>query len=100
MKWKVKTKSNDELRQRFVNLTIPQAHAVGLTIPDPDLKYNEETGDWEFGEIDWDEFWAVVKGHGPYNRERMTARRKAHAEGEWVRRAAEAYAAKKRAKSA
>lgn len=100
MKWKVKTKSNDELRQRFVNLTIPQAQAVGLTIPDPNLKYNEETGDWEFGEIDWDEFWAVVKGNGPYNRERMTARRKAHEEGEWVRRAAEAYAEKRRKKSA
>lgn len=99
MKWKVKTRSNDELRQRFVNLTIPQAHAVGLTIPDPDLKYNKETGDCEFGEIDWDEFWAVVKGHGPYNRERMTARRKAHEEGEWVRRAAEAYAEKRRTKA-
>jgi len=99
MKWKVKTKSNDELRQRFVNLTIPQAQAVGLTIPDPDLKYNEETGNWEFGEIDWDEFWAVVKGNGPYNRERMTARRKAHEEGEWVRRAAEAYAEKRRSKT-
>jgi ring-1,2-phenylacetyl-CoA epoxidase subunit PaaA len=99
MKWKVKTKSNDELRQRFVNLTVPQAHAVGLTIPDPDLKYNEETGDWEFGEIDWDEFWSVVKGNGPYNRERMAARRKAHEEGEWVRRAAEAYAEKHRSKT-
>lgn len=99
MNWKVKTKSNDELRQRFVNLTVPQAHAVGLTIPDPDLKYNEETEDWEFGEIDWDEFWSVVKGNGPYNRERMTARRKAHEEGEWVRRAAEAYAEKHRSKT-
>jgi ring-1,2-phenylacetyl-CoA epoxidase subunit PaaA len=100
MKWKVKTKSNDELRQRFVNLTIPQANAVKLTVPDPDLKYNEETGNWEFGEINWDEFWAVVNGNGPYNRERMAARRMAHQEGEWVRRAAEAYAAKQRKKSA
>lgn len=96
MKWKVKTKSNDELRQRFVNLTVPQAIAVGLTIPDPALKYNEETGNWEFGEIDWEEFWAVVNGNGPYNRERMEARRQAHAEGEWVRKAAEAYAEKQR----
>ncbi len=94
MKWKVKLKSNDELRQRFVDLTIPQAKAVDLTIPDPDLKFNEETGHWEFGEIDWDEFWKVVKGNGPMNKERIRARRKAHEEGAWVRKAAMAYAKK------
>ncbi|RMF54810.1 MAG: 1,2-phenylacetyl-CoA epoxidase subunit A [Calditrichaeota bacterium] len=99
LRWKVKTKTNDELRQRFVNLTVPQAHAVGLTIPDPDLKYNPETGNWEFGEIDWDEFWRVIKGDGPCNRERMRARRKAHEEGAWVREAAAAYAAKHGMKS-
>ena len=90
--------TNDELRQRFVNLTVPQAKAVNLTLPDPDLKYNEETKNWEFGEIDWEEFWNVVKGNGPYNRERIRARQKAHDDGEWVRRAAEAYAEKKRRK--
>ncbi len=99
LRWKVKTKTNDELRQRFVNLTVPQAKAVGLTIPDPDLKYNKETGNWEFGEINWDEFWQVIKGNGPCNRERMRARRKAHEEGAWVREAAAAYAAKHGAKS-
>ena len=98
IKWKVKMQTNDELRQRFVNLTVPQAKAVNLTLPDPDLKYNEETKNWEFGEIDWEEFWNVVKGNGPYNRERIRARQKAHDDGEWVRRAAEAYAEKKRRK--
>ncbi|KUG25602.1 phenylacetate-coa oxygenase, paag subunit [hydrocarbon metagenome] len=97
MKWKVKLKSNDELRQRFVDLTIPQANAVNLTIPDPELKYNEESGNWEFGEIDWDEFWQVVKGNGPMNKERLRARRKAHEDGAWVREAAIAYAMKKQA---
>ncbi len=95
MRWQVKTKSNDELRQRFVNLTVPQAQAVGLTLPDPDLRYNDETGNWEFGEIDWEEFWAVVRGNGPMNKERMQARREAHQEGRWVREAAEAYARKR-----
>ena len=99
LRWKVKTQTNDQLRQRFVNLTVPQAMAVGLTIPDPDLKYNEETGNWEFGEIDWDEFWRVIKGNGPCNRERMRARQRAHEEGAWVREAAAAYAAKHGAKS-
>lgn len=94
MKWKVKLKSNDELRQRFVDLTIPQAKAVNLTIPDPDLKYNEESGHWEFGKINWDEFWQVVKGNGPMNKERLRARRKAHEDGAWVRKAAIAYAEK------
>lgn len=97
MRWKVKLKSNDELRQRFVDLTIPQTKAVNLTIPDPDLKYNEETGQWDFGEIDWEEFWKVVKGNGPMNKERLRARRKAHDEGAWVRKATIAYAEKKQA---
>jgi ring-1,2-phenylacetyl-CoA epoxidase subunit PaaA len=95
LKWRVKQKSNDELRQRFVNLTVAQAKAIGLEIPDPDLKYNPETEDWEFGQIDWDEFWRVVKGDGPCNRERLAARRQAHDDGAWVREAATAYAAKR-----
>ncbi len=95
MRWGVKRKSNDELRQRFVNLTVAQAQAIGLVLPDPALEYDEDSGNWKFGPIDWDEFWRVVKGHGPCNRERLEARRKAHEEGEWVRKAAQAYAAKR-----
>ncbi len=98
LRWKVKQKSNDELRQHFVNITVPQVQALGMTLPDPDLHYDEERGDWIFGEIDWDEFWRVVRGRGPCNRERLRARRAAHEEGAWVRAAAEAYAAKQRAK--
>ncbi|MGE0435176.1 MAG: 1,2-phenylacetyl-CoA epoxidase subunit PaaA [Planctomycetota bacterium] len=94
VKWGVKKESNDTLRQRFVNLTIRQANTIGLTIPDPDLKFNTETDNYEFGEIDWDEFWSVVKGKGPCNRERIRARRKAHEDGEWVREASRAYAEK------
>jgi ring-1,2-phenylacetyl-CoA epoxidase subunit PaaA len=94
-RWGIKKKSNDELRQRFVNLTVPQAIAVELRIPDPDLRLNEETKNWEFGPIDWNEFWTVVKGDGPCNRERLAARRKAHEEGEWVRVAAATYASKR-----
>jgi ring-1,2-phenylacetyl-CoA epoxidase subunit PaaA len=93
-RWGVKKKSNDELRRRFVNQTVAQAQAIGLTIPDPDLKQNAETGDWEFGQIDWDEFYRVISGDGPCNRERLAARRKAHDDGAWVRAAAEAHAAK------
>jgi len=95
IKWKVKLKSNDELRQRFVDLTVPQAKAVGLTLPDKDLKYNEETGHWEFGKIDWEEFYQVISGNGLMNKERLDAKRKANEEGKWVREAAEAYARKK-----
>ncbi len=94
LRWKVKHKTNDELRQRFVNLTVPQAIAVNLTLPDPDLRYNEETKDWEFGAIDWSEFYEVIRGNGPCNRERLDARRAAHDDGRWVRDAAAAYAAK------
>jgi ring-1,2-phenylacetyl-CoA epoxidase subunit PaaA len=94
LKWRVKRFSNDELRQRFVNLTVPQAKAVSLTLPDPDLRYDEATKNWVYGKIDWDEFWRVVKGDGPCNRERLAARRAAHENGRWVREAAEAYARK------
>jgi ring-1,2-phenylacetyl-CoA epoxidase subunit PaaA len=95
LKWRVKRKTNDELRQRFVNLTVPQAQAIGVTLPDPDLTYNAETKNWDFGAIDWDEFWAVVKGNGPCNAERLAARNKAHDDGAWVRAAANAHAEKR-----
>lgn len=94
LRWKVKQRTNDDLRQRFVNITIAQAKAINLTIPDPDLRYNEATKNWEFGPIDWNEFWRVVKGDGPCNRERLAARNKAHDDGAWVRAAADAHAAK------
>jgi len=97
MRWGIKRKSNDELRQRFVNQTVAQAKAIGLTLPDPDLEYDEATENWKFGAIDWDEFWRVVKGDGPCNRERLAARRAAHADGAWVRDAATAYAARQSA---
>jgi ring-1,2-phenylacetyl-CoA epoxidase subunit PaaA len=96
--WKIKRFSNDELRQRFIDATVPQADLLGLTIPDPDLKWNEEKGRYDFGSIDWDEFWKVVNGNGPCNKERMEARRKAHHEGAWVREAAVAYAQKQKEK--
>lgn len=96
-KWKVKRQSNDELRQRFVDMTVPQAEFLGLTVPDPDLAWNTETGHYDFGPIDWDEFWRVVKGDGLCNRDRLDARRTAHEDGAWVREAAMAHAAKKRA---
>jgi ring-1,2-phenylacetyl-CoA epoxidase subunit PaaA len=99
-KWKIKRFSNDELRQKFVDATVPQAKYLGLKIPDPDLKFNKETGHWEFGAIDWDEFKRVLGGNGPCNRERMAARRKAHEEGAWVREAALTYAEKQRMKKA
>lgn len=100
MQWKIKRMSNDELRQRFVDMTVPQGEYLGLKIPDPDLKWNETTGHYEFGPIDWDEFWNVVKGNGPCNRERLEARVKAHADGAWVREAALAYAEKKARRNA
>ena len=100
IRWKVKRKTNDELRQRFVNLTVPQAAAVNLTLPDPDLKYDAETENWRFGPIDWTEFNQVIRGNGPCNRERLDARRKAHDDGAWVREAASAYAEKQRTKQA
>jgi ring-1,2-phenylacetyl-CoA epoxidase subunit PaaA len=96
MRWGIKTKSNDELRQEFINEEVPALLALGLELPDPDLKFNEETGNWEPGPIDWDEFWQVVRGNGPLNKERLAARQKAHDDGLWVREAVEAYAAKQR----
>jgi len=100
IRWKIKRFSNDALRQKFVDATVPQAHFLGLTVPDPDLTFNEATGHWEFGAIDWDEFKRVIAGNGPCNRDRMTARRAAHEHGTWVRDAALAYAAKQRARAA
>ena len=98
MKWKLKRKTNDELRQQFIDQTVPQADILGLTVPDPDLKYNNDTGHYDFGPINWDEFWQVVKGHGMCNKERISARKNAWENGEWVRDAAVAYADKQVAK--
>jgi len=95
MRWKVKLYSNDHLRQRFIDRTVPQAEAIGLKVPDPNLKWNEKTRHYDFGEINWDEFYNVVSGNGPCNHERMEARIKADREGQWVREAAEEYARKK-----
>ena len=100
MHWKIKRFSNDALRDRFINATVPQAEYLGLTIPDPDLAWNEERQGYDHGEIDWDEFWRVVKGDGICNRERMRARRRAHEEGAWVREAALAHAEKRAARRA
>ena len=96
MKWKIKRFSNDELRQQFVDVTVPQAELLGLKVPDDNLKFNAETGNYEFSEINWDEFWEVVKGNGPCNKERVDARRAAKENGAWVREAANAYAAKRK----
>jgi ring-1,2-phenylacetyl-CoA epoxidase subunit PaaA len=93
--WKIKRETNDELRQRFVDRVVPQADFLGLKIPDPDLKWNEEKGSYDIGEIDWDEFYSVVNGKGPCNQERLKARTDADNNGQWVREAAEAYAAKR-----
>ena len=98
IKWGVKTKTNDELRQSYVDRMVMDADVIDIKLPDPDLTYNKETGHWEFGEIPWDEFWQVVKGNGPMNRERIKARKKAYKEGEWVREAAMAYARKQKLK--
>ena len=95
LKWRVKRRSNDELRQRFVDTRAVQARLVGLRIPDPDLRYDPKTGHWHYGPIDWDEFFRVIKGGGPCNRDRLRARRKAHEQGAWVRQAAAAYARKR-----
>ncbi len=100
MKWKIKRFSNDELRQKFIDVTVPQARFLGLTIPDDKLRLNEETGHYEHSDIDWKEFFDVISGNGPCNRQRMAKRRKAHDDGAWVREAAQAYAEKKAAASA
>jgi ring-1,2-phenylacetyl-CoA epoxidase subunit PaaA len=94
MRWKIKLFSNDELRQKFIDQTVPQAEYLGLTIPDPDLKWNPERRHYDFGKIDWDEFYQVIQGNGPCNRDRLYTRVKAHQEGAWVREAAAAYANK------
>ena len=99
-RWKIKRFSNDELRQKFVDATVPQARHIGLVPPDPALSFDAATGHWRFGEIDWAEFKAVVAGNGPCNRERVAARRTAHEDGAWVREAAEAFAAKEAARGA
>ena len=102
--WKIKCFTNDELRQKFVDATVPQAELIGLTMPDPDLRWNENInkgkGGYEFGEIDWDEFWRVVKGHGIMNKDRIKARQKAWDDGAWVRKAALAYSEKQSARTA
>lgn len=95
IKWKIKRFTNDELRQSFVDATVPQAEILGLTIPDPNLKWNEKRGHYDFSEINWEEFWQVVKGNGPCNKERIAARLKAKEEGLWVREAANAFAKKR-----
>jgi len=100
MAWKIKRFSNDELRQKFVDATVQQAEFLGISVPDPDLKFDEETGHYSFGEIDWQEFIAVIAGNGPCNKQRMEKRRKAHSDGEWVREAAQAYASKQAARAA
>ena len=96
MKWKIKRFTNDELRQKFVDICTEQAKILNLTIPDPDLKWNEEKMYYDFGEINWDEFWKVVNGDGPCNKERLAARNKAHEDGAWVREAALAYSEKRK----
>jgi ring-1,2-phenylacetyl-CoA epoxidase subunit PaaA len=98
MAWGVKRFSNDDLRQRFVDMTVPQAEALGLTLPDPDIAWNEERGHYDFGEIDFAELFEVIKGNGPCNRQRMAHRRRAHEDGAWVREAAAAYADKQEAR--
>jgi ring-1,2-phenylacetyl-CoA epoxidase subunit PaaA len=94
MAWRIKRHTNDELRQRFVDMTVPQADALGVTLPDPALAWNAERAHYDFGEIDWDEFWQVVNGNGPCSKQRVAHRRAAHEGGAWVREAAAAYAAK------
>jgi ring-1,2-phenylacetyl-CoA epoxidase subunit PaaA len=93
MAWGIKRHSNDELRQRFVDMSVPQAEALGVTLPDPELRWNEERGSYDFGQPDWDEFWAVVKGDGLCNAQRIAHRRRAYEDGAWVREAATAFAA-------
>ena len=91
MNWRIKRESNDKLRQKFIDKTVEQAHLIGLTVPDKDLKFNESTGNWEIGPIDWTEFWSVVNGNGPCNKQRMEHHIGAFKDGEWVRKAAIAY---------
>ncbi|MGH6677854.1 MAG: Phenylacetic acid catabolic protein, partial [Bradyrhizobium sp.] len=97
--WRIKRFSNDELRQKFVDATVPQAQYLGLTIPDAGLK-QDEAGHWRYSDIDWEEFRQVLAGNGPCNRDRLAARRKAHDDGAWVREAAASYAEKRRYRQA
>lgn len=99
MRWKIKHFSNDELRQRFVDMTVPQAEILGLTVPDADLKWNDSRGHYDFGAINWDEFYNVISGNGPCNKLRLDARRAAHDKGAWVREAAVAHADKRAARA-
>ena len=99
MRWGIKRISNDDLRQKFVDATVPQATILGVTLPDPDLRWNEERQHHDYGAIDWDDFWAVVNGNGPCNTERLATRVKAHQDGQWVRDAAIAYACKQQARA-
>ena len=98
MRWKIKRHTNDELRQMFVDVTVPQAESIGLTVPDQDIKWNKSKEGYDYGPIDWDEFWQVVGGNGPCNKERVDARRKAKEDGKWVLEAAMAFADKRNAK--
>jgi ring-1,2-phenylacetyl-CoA epoxidase subunit PaaA len=102
MRWRIKRETNDELRQKFVDISVPQADLLGLHVPDPDLRWNEDKAGYDFGTIDWEEFYSVVRGEGPVAKERMKARRDAWEDGAWVREAAAAYAKKheKKAKAA
>jgi ring-1,2-phenylacetyl-CoA epoxidase subunit PaaA len=100
VRWKIKRFTNDELRQKFVDFTVPQAKFLGLSVPDPELRWDADAGVHRFGEIDWTEFNQVLKGHGPCNRERLAERRAAHEDGRWVREAAAAHAAKRAARAA
>ena len=96
MRWGIKRISNDDLRQKFIDATVPQAKVLGVTLPDPDLKWNEARGHYDYGQIDWAEFWNTVEGNGPCNKERLATRVKAHNDGQWVRDAAQAYARKQK----
>jgi ring-1,2-phenylacetyl-CoA epoxidase subunit PaaA len=99
MRWRIKRHTNDELRQRFVDMTVPQADALGVALPDPALRWNSGRGHYDFGAVDWDEFRQVISGHGPCNAQRIAHRRAAHEDGAWVREAATAYAAQKARKA-
>jgi len=100
MAWKIKRFSNDELRQKFVDVTVQQAEFLGISVPDDDLKLDEKTGHYSFGEIDWQEFIDVIAGNGPCNKQRIEKRRAAHSDGAWVREAAQAYASKQASQAA
>ena len=99
MDWKIKRHTNDELRQMFVDVTVPQAESIGLTVPDKDLKWNEKENRYDYGKIDWEEFWQVVKGNGPCNEDRIRVRKKAKDDGLWVREAAMAFSKKRNNKA-